>query len=334
MSDRFAGYERLGKGGFGCSSLWLGEDHLLYVEGFGLFLSVNERYRRYAYKDIDSVVVASTSVQSLATLWYIVTAAISAVSLAVIAADSELPGYRWIFASIAAATLITSLFLLVRHLHRGASCICELSTSVSRVRPRPLRRLKTTEPAVEKLRERIVSAREISDDRSSASSFATTLEPSLPMRPRLSAWAVPAFLLHLGLAIWMMLVIALSWNGTAAAVLTSLLAFSALITLSLSLAAATRKPAPVEPGMQLWALLGPLGLLGIVALSCYSLFSFRSPELISGSFGFAQMLGSVSTELPNSVTVYLLLLCLALAVFSIAGWRFAIARVVKFSVSE
>lgn len=332
MSDRFAGYERLVKGGFGCSSLWLGEDHLLYVEGFGLFLPVSERYRRYAYTDIDSVVVATTSIKTLATLWYALAAVVSGVSLAVIAVDSEQPAYRWIFVGIATGALIASLFFLVRHLRRGASCVCELSTPVSRVQPRPLRRLETTLPALDELRERIVSARKNSASDPSLSASATTLDPVAPIRPQLSAWAPASFLLHLLSAVWMMLVIALGWDGTVAAVLTSLLVFSALTTLSLSLAAATRTPVPMEAGLQLWALLGPLALLAAVGLACYSVFSFQRPELISGPFGFAQMLGSVSTELPNSVTAFLLLLCLALAVLSIVGWRFSTPRWVNSGV--
>ena len=334
MSDRFAGYECLIKGGFGCSSLWLGDDHLLYVEGYGLLLPVAERYRRYAYTDIDSVVIAPTSVKSLATLWYGVTAALAGVSIAAIIADTGLPGYRWIFTALAAGALVASLLLWVRHLRRGASCICELSTPVSRVRPWPLRRLKTTRVAVEKLKERINSARENSDNGASTAPMLPTLEAPRPVRPKCSVWVVPSFLLHLTWAVWMIFVIALGWNGTGTAVLTSLLAYCALITLSLSLAAATRTPIPIESGMQLWAITVPVTLLGIVALSCYSLFSFRSPELISGSFGFAQMFGSVSTELPNSVTVFLLTLCLALAAFSIAGWRFSSVPLPKGSDTE
>jgi len=334
MSDRFAGYERLIKGGFGCSSLWLGKDHLLYVEGFGLLLPVNERYRRYAYTDIDSVVIAPTSVGKLVTIWYAAAAAVACASLAAIVTDVELPGYRWIFGAVAAVAMIAALLLLVRHLRRGATCICELCTAVSRVQPRPLRRLKTTGPAVEELRERIVSARVNATADDSASLTTATLEPPEVKPPRLSAWAVPSFLLHLGLAVWMMLVIVLGWNGTATAVITSSLAFGALSTLSLALAAATRNPVPAESGMQLWALLGPLALLGSVALSCYSLFSFRNPGLISGSFGFAQMFGSVATELPNSVTVFLLASCAALVVISIAGWRFSGVSATKFRDSE
>ena len=68
MSERLPGYKLLCNGGFGCSSLWLGKDHLLYIDGSGVLFPVRERYRRFAYADIDSLVLAKNSVRGVVSL--------------------------------------------------------------------------------------------------------------------------------------------------------------------------------------------------------------------------------------------------------------------------
>jgi len=43
------------------SSLWFGEDHLVYVRGSGMTMPFSEECKRYCYRDIQVVSIAKTS---------------------------------------------------------------------------------------------------------------------------------------------------------------------------------------------------------------------------------------------------------------------------------
>ena len=60
MKKAFGEYSRLARGAFGCSSLWLGKEHLLYVHGTGLLAPVSENYQRVRYRDVQALTVVRT----------------------------------------------------------------------------------------------------------------------------------------------------------------------------------------------------------------------------------------------------------------------------------
>ena len=60
MKRRFGEYVRITRGFFGCSSLWRGDGHYLYVKGMGVVLPFTEEYYRFEFLKIQSIVVTQT----------------------------------------------------------------------------------------------------------------------------------------------------------------------------------------------------------------------------------------------------------------------------------
>ncbi len=323
MSDQLPGYELLSKGGFGCSSLWLGADHLLYIEGDGLLFPLRERYRRFAYGDIESVVLAQNSVRLVGAILLALPIVVSVGCLASLVASSS------DFGSVRAALLLGALivvavaggWLLARHILRGPCCIGELVTCASRVKPRPLRRWRTAQAALPKLQERIRQAR--ANGESARRGFSEGAPRPRPRSQGLEGWTLLVYRLtgvaSLLAAAAVVAMIVLGLSGDSMAVVTSLIALIAVAALFFSLAAISRRErsARIEIRLLLWTLLLVQAVLFAGGVVQFAVLSATRPDQVAGMFGIARMFGQVADLAPPAVATLFLLLAAAIAVLSV-----------------
>jgi FtsH-binding integral membrane protein len=145
MTRTLKEYQRLpgrGRTLLGSSTLWLGPDHLLAVDGRGY----SENYRRFYYRDIQAIVTGRTSRWiAMAGLFGL---AVSAVGWGFVATSSEL---RWLWAIPGVPLLI--LFIL--NLLYGPTCVCRITTAAQTVRLPSLTRASSARRVLERIRARV-----------------------------------------------------------------------------------------------------------------------------------------------------------------------------------
>jgi len=132
----------------GVSSLWLGPDHLLLVEGRGY----TERYRRFYYRDIASIVTRNTPSFTVGIIALASLLALSTVAVATASVDAR--PYVLVIAMLPAA------LALAVHVIRGPSCRSEISTAIQTA-PLPFRRWRAARKAIARIRERIAQAQPV-----------------------------------------------------------------------------------------------------------------------------------------------------------------------------
>ncbi|HEY6929393.1 MAG TPA: hypothetical protein VJA66_06935 [Thermoanaerobaculia bacterium] len=145
MTGRSREYHRLpgrGRTLAGISTLWLGPDHLLAVDGRGY----SENYRRFYYRDIQAIATVRTSRWiAMAALFGL---AAAAVGWGFLASSSEL---RWIWMIPGIPLLL--LFLL--NLLYGPTCVCRITTAAQTVPLPSLTRAPSARRALERIRARV-----------------------------------------------------------------------------------------------------------------------------------------------------------------------------------
>jgi len=129
----------------GLSSLWEGPDHLLLVEGRGY----TERYRRFYYRDIASIVTRGTGTYAVGLALLGSLLALS--TLGLVQASVNLRPVWLSFAVLPAA------LALAIHLAGGPSCRSELSTAIQ-TSSLPFRRWRTARKSIARISERIAQA--------------------------------------------------------------------------------------------------------------------------------------------------------------------------------
>lgn len=138
-------YRRLpgrGRTLLGSSTLWLGPDHLLGVEGRGY----SENYRRFYYRDIQAIVTGRTSRWiAMAGLFGL---AVALVAWAFFATSLELRPL-W------AIPAIPLLLLFIFNLLYGPTCVCRITTAAQTVRLPSLTRASSARRALERIRARV-----------------------------------------------------------------------------------------------------------------------------------------------------------------------------------
>ncbi len=126
----------------GTSTLWLGTDHLLRVDSH----SYAEDYKRFYYRDIQSIVLLPTQRRrSALRIW-------ATISLALLLLSVYLRGDWGIFPGILAAA---GALMLARAWLRGPTCECHLQTAVQKEILPSLNRLRTALKAFSALQARI-----------------------------------------------------------------------------------------------------------------------------------------------------------------------------------
>lgn len=147
MAKREKPYRRLpgrARHWMGVTTLWLGPDHLLLVDGRGY----TETYRRFYYRDIASIVTCGTGA---AAAW---TAILGLLVFGVGAAAAATSPDTRIYWVIPGAPL---LLLLLANVVRGPSCVAYLTTRVQTA-PLPLRRWGAARRTLRLVRERVAEA--------------------------------------------------------------------------------------------------------------------------------------------------------------------------------
>ena len=145
MKKQFGPYRRIARGLLGCSSLWQGPDHLLYVRGTGLILPFREEYIRFAFKDIQSVAIAPTRIGTIVTVVSATIAAAAMVAGALLfwaAGDAVMQAFYKVMAALCAALAVIALPLCLVNLALGPTCHCAVQSEGQSHRLRPLRRLR------------------------------------------------------------------------------------------------------------------------------------------------------------------------------------------------
>ncbi|MEO0415303.1 MAG: hypothetical protein AAF226_10165 [Verrucomicrobiota bacterium] len=161
MADSFnSKYQRIARGFLGMSGVWMGESHLVHVRGRGVLVPFTEEYRRYRYSDIESISIAKKSrvggmVGLLAGV--IVLLALTLLFSAV-RGDGGGGFALTILAAICGVSGVILIGLFLRHWLLGATCVCEIQTSLKRERISTLNRYSIAQQAVDLLRSEIANA--------------------------------------------------------------------------------------------------------------------------------------------------------------------------------
>jgi hypothetical protein len=165
MIQSFGEYQRLARGLCGCSSLWVAEDHLLYVHGWGLGLPVMEEYLRFDFTRIQALSLTRTLTWWLWLAGGLLIAGASGglAGVAYLAARAEMgPGDLWIIPSVFCVLLtllaLLGLSVVAGNLLLGPSCVVTVQTRTNTYRLRPLRRWRAARRALDQLGPRITAA--------------------------------------------------------------------------------------------------------------------------------------------------------------------------------
>ena len=136
------------------SSLWLGEDHLVYVRGSGLLMPFSEEYKRYRYRDIQAVSVAKTS--RVVGIVLFILGLISCAGLMALVlwqiGDEGVTALKAVSLSVLSFGALAFAAGLLSHLILGPTCVCDIQTSLSRDRLRPLSRYLRALQVVDRLK--------------------------------------------------------------------------------------------------------------------------------------------------------------------------------------
>lgn len=333
MKTAFGEYRRLAKSALGFSSLWLGEDHLLYVRGSGFLLPFSEEYKRFRYRDIQSVAMAKTSGLAWGAIGYIA-------GLLVVAAI----GFAFLFnrppddVALLLVTLLGPLplcvilaALLIRHLALGPRCLFELKTALKREPINAISRLGKGREALTSIAEKVRRAQEDLVPSKDAA------DESIPQRPNetLTGLQIPKpTLLAFGsqVALGVSIVLLLHLPGM---ILAGLVLVAAIVTgapLLMSFAGSLRNPAPDSVRKLLWAQLVSEIALGTTASIFYIDQAINDPSLTVDVLGPLRAFADISAL--GGFVFYLVFLIVALSQIGIGiaglvrtrNWRVALSR--------
>lgn len=290
-------YQPLARDRFGFSSLWLGEDHLVYVKGSGFLLAFTEEYKRFRLSEIQAVNVAKTSrVGRILLFTFGLLLSSLVITLILVNADSMGPA-AVIGLSLAFAFGLGALGLLVRHLILGPTCVCDIQTRLSRERIIPLNRYHRTLETLKRIDGRIRTnqagvrvSEEGSRDGASAIDDAARGMGFFQV-PATVPIAFGAFVV---LALAGLAGLHLESLGLTAFVLFLILAGSLLLLLSL--VSVVRKPTPESLRTALWLLLGLHFLVVGIGTVYYLVVATREPAYTVGFTGPLEAYAAIAAE--------------------------------------
>lgn len=145
MKKQFADYTWLAGNHGGKGSLWQGPDHLLVVEAKGLVMALSEVYRRLDYKNVQALTLTETKRYT----WMGLLLGLGALIFGVLTwATRDQEVFIPLSLGLPAVLLV---ILLTVHLARGRTCACTLQTAVQVLRLKPLTRVQTAQPVIERL---------------------------------------------------------------------------------------------------------------------------------------------------------------------------------------
>lgn len=308
------------------SSLWMASDHLVYVKGSGFLMPFTEEYKRFRFDEIQCLSVVRTSRVGKGVLYgggLVFASMLVALIFGVNAGEGITVGVA-ILVSLFGLLALGCLALLLRHLILGPSCLCDIQTSLSRERLRPLNRLHQTSQAVAQI-EGLIREAQISIEKAAPSEKGET--DDLPSKQSATAKAkahvadafrVPALVLPSSLAFIVLGVIsltALHIENVVLAGVVMLLLLAACFLVIMSLVGAVRHATPPPVKVSLWTQLGLLFFVIGSGAIYYLTAATMNPSYTLGILGPLEAFSAIGTD--GGVWFYFWFLFLGLSVFSV-----------------
>lgn len=321
MKNAFGEYRRLARSALGFSSLWQGEDHLLFVKGSGFLLPFSEEYKRFRYGEIQGLVLSRTSGLLLEGIGYLLALAITG-SLGFALLFFRSPDDVLLLATTLLLVLpffVLVLILLIRHFLLGPRCRLDLQTAQKVERLTAVNRLHLGRETLERLAPTI---------RAAQASVAIPTEvggsPEAPAQPerrseagsglRLPFLSRPSFGAAVAFAVGLLILLHLP-NPVVSGLVLGVAVIGA-IPLMVALAGSVRQRAPDSVRAALWAQL-VCGLLLSSFLGVYYLNqAINDPSLTLGIGGPITAIAEIS--ILGGLGFYLLFLGGALAHLTVA----------------
>lgn len=301
------------------SSLWLAEDHLVYVKGTGFLMSFAEEYKRFRLADIQAITLARTSRWGRGVLYLLMTLGCSAALVLIFSRTV-------VIRPIAVAAILVfgfgglfSFVLLVRHLILGPTCVCDLQTSLTRERLRPLTRYHRTRQTIAMIETLIRESQAglIKQTAAEEAAAGPALQRATTFRGeafQVPALVGPAFGVFLALGLTGLAGLHLESVLLTAVVLLMILLGS--LSLTISLVAVVRKSTPESLRMLLWITMG-IHFLVVGAGAVYFLIAATAePAYTIGLTGPLEAFAGVATT--GGVVFYTIFLSLFLG-YVVAG---------------
>lgn len=169
-------------------SLWKGEDHLLAVEGNGIFFPYSEQYRRVDYKNIQSISYVLTK-----RYWLVLIALL--IPILGLAGGAYLSFYeeKPPLAITLGVILLPFLAILIVHMVMGKTCICTLQTAVQNLRLKPLTRINKARQVMNEIESLcLLHQGPMPTEFTEASSQQEVMVPGSQLLWRGSAWVMAA----------------------------------------------------------------------------------------------------------------------------------------------
>jgi hypothetical protein len=296
MSKSFSEkYQRLAGGFFGLSSLWLGDDHLVYVKGSGFLTPVLEEYKRFRLSEIEAINVAKTSRVGMSVVYLGALLFCAAVVALFMAFGDPTAIAVVVFLSVFLLGGLVAAAALLRHLILGPTCVCDLQTRLTRERLRPLNRYHRTletilrvEPLVRQSQAGVVAVEGRTDESSRLLGSRAAGPYQIPTQVSI-AFSLFAFLGFAALA-------ALHLESLVVTGGVLLLLLGASLTLTVALVAVVRKPTPESIRGVLWILLGIHFLVVGAGAVYFVIAAAREPAYTVGATGSLEAFTAIAAE--------------------------------------
>ncbi len=294
MKDFHDRYRRLARGRFGLSSLWLGEDHLVYVKGSGLLTPYVEEYKRFRLREIEALTVAKTSRTGRTVLYLLALVFCLAAASLILAFDDDPGPVSVAFVSLFVLGGLGVLALLARHFILGPTCCCDIQTRLTRERIRPLNRYHRALETVRRIEELVRESQAgvlASDGLGTPADRPAVRDDRFYQVPRV---APPAFAWFAALGIAALVALHLESMVFAGGILLALVGGSLLLTLAL--VSVVRNPTPEPVRTALWVLLGLHFLVFGVGTVYYLVVATREPAYTVGLTGPLEAFAAIASE--------------------------------------
>ena len=312
LKSSFDNYTRLAKGLFGMSSLWLGQDHLVYAKGRGFLLPFSEEYRRYRYGDIQAFSLVKTSRLALGLLYSFGLSLVVGVLvlLAIFGRGDSFGPAIAVTAIVFSLVGLTLLALLLRHLILGPTCLCDIQTSLSQERIRPLARYHRARQIIDEIGVKIDRAQSglVDSGGTAGTALASTAVSERYSIPR-SALPTFAFTALAGGAC----IASLHLGSIAVAGISLLLLFAVSVLLLVALVHVVRRATPRAIRTTLWSSLGILFLLLGTGVIYYMIAATLNPAYTLGIEGPLRAFSNITRG--EWLVFYLLFISLGLGLF-------------------
>lgn len=163
MKKRFDSYRRLGRGFFGCSSLWLDPNHLLYVRGSGVLFPFSEQYFRFELAKIQGIVLTQTRTW----IAYLILSVLGLIFCGAAGAAALVQGLYtfhdgryvyFVFAGILLPMAVACLISTALNLLWGPTCVCRVQTAVRSERLRAIGRMRSGKKVFSEVQQMIEAA--------------------------------------------------------------------------------------------------------------------------------------------------------------------------------